>query len=83
MTFFEKVFGGSHADDTQKDDLHCRHASLSPMWENIEEMGESDKISRYRCLDCGVFLAASSAPQDAERAEATSAASSQERRQAA
>ena len=83
MTFFQKIFGGSRADGMQQDGIHCRHASLSPMWENIEDMGEADKVSRYRCLDCGAFLSASSAPQHAERTEATAAAPSREHREAA
>jgi hypothetical protein len=53
------------------------------MWETIEEMGESDKISRYRCLNCGVFLSTAAAPQDAVRHGATTAAPDQSRREAA
>jgi hypothetical protein len=72
MSFFEKILRGSRSSDDGNDGLHCRHGSLSPMWENIDDMGNADKISRYRCLDCGVFLSTAAAPRDATRHDATS-----------
>ena len=26
------------------------------MWENVADMGQSDKVSRYRCLSCQEFI---------------------------
>jgi hypothetical protein len=43
------------------------------MWESIQDMGEVDRISRYRCLGCGVFLAAGDASREANRLQATAA----------
>jgi hypothetical protein len=74
MTFLQKFFGSTRSSDVKSDALHCRHESLSPMWENIEDMGEVDKVSRYRCLGCGVFLSTASAPQDAHRGQARTGA---------
>ncbi|MGD9890129.1 MAG: hypothetical protein AB7R89_26665 [Dehalococcoidia bacterium] len=76
MALFPKIFSNSRTKDTKADALHCRHESLSPMWENIEDMGEVDKISRYRCLGCGVFLSIDAAPRDATCTQATAAARS-------
>jgi hypothetical protein len=70
MALLPKVFGKSHTINAKADPLHCRHESLAPMWENIQDMGEIDKISRYRCLGCGVFLSADAAPRDANREHA-------------
>ena len=38
--------------DQEPDHLPCRHPSLSPMWESVQDMGERDKISRYKCEAC-------------------------------
>jgi hypothetical protein len=76
MTLLRKFFGGHPATNITFDSLHCRHESLAPMWENIHDMGETDKITRYRCLGCGLFLSAAAAPQDAHRGQATTSPSS-------
>ncbi len=36
--------------------MPCRHANLSAMRESVADMGERDKINRYRCLDCQQIL---------------------------
>ena len=54
MTWLDKLFGAPKHDDGETHE--CRHASLTPMWESVDEMGDSDKVSRYRCLDCSDFL---------------------------
>lgn len=83
MSFFQKLLTGTRPNSPALDGLHCDHASLSPMWESVTDMGESDKVSRYRCLGCGVFLDATTAPRDADRGQATAAAPTQQRRVAA
>jgi hypothetical protein len=56
MAILSKFLGNAHTSNQKANVLHCRHESVSPMWESVQDMGEIDKISRYRCLDCGVFL---------------------------
>jgi hypothetical protein len=54
MTWLDRLFGGTKHDDGA---THvCRHPSLTPMWENVEEMGDPDKVTRYRCRECSEFL---------------------------
>jgi hypothetical protein len=68
MTLLDRLFGRLRKDVKQEDgDMVCRHGSLSPMWENVQDMGDAEKISRYRCLDCGANIPRESAPADATR----------------
>jgi hypothetical protein len=32
--------------------IACPHAVLVPRWENVQDMGHEDKITRYMCEAC-------------------------------
>jgi hypothetical protein len=54
MTWLDKLFGATK--HTSDESTPCSHASLSPMWDSVQDMGDSAKITRYRCGDCAAFL---------------------------
>jgi len=68
MSWLKKLFGGSRAQLAPvKDTSSCPHTKLAPMWESVHEMGEFDKISRYRCLDCGRYIPVAAVPSTARQ----------------
>jgi hypothetical protein len=34
----------------------CTHPKAMPRWDNVEEAGQADKISRLYCPDCDTFI---------------------------
>jgi transposase-like protein len=34
-------------------EVECEHITLIPSWDSAEDMGRSDRVSRYRCEACG------------------------------
>ena len=60
MTMLDKFLNRVGATaDREPAHLPCRHPSLAPMWESVQDMGERDKISRYKCEACQHILPAS------------------------
>ena len=54
MGLLGKLFG-SKAKDAEGGTaiaVECPHAVLVPRWENVEDMGHEDKITRYMCESC-------------------------------
>ncbi len=56
MTIVERLFGRRRPAISAEMPDACRHAEQTPMWDSVEDMGRSDRISRYKCLGCGAFL---------------------------
>jgi hypothetical protein len=53
MGLLGKLFGSKDkASDTNTAVVECPHAVLVPRWENVQDMGHEDKISRYMCEAC-------------------------------
>ena len=34
--------------------LECLHPILSARWDSVQDIGNEDKITSYRCAECGV-----------------------------
>lgn len=43
----------------------CTHASALPRWDNVDDTGRPDRISRLYCPDCDQFIAPAAAPAEA------------------
>ena len=56
MKLLDRLFGKTIQNAHQADQATCLHPTLAPMWESVEEMGERDRISRYRCAECQALL---------------------------
>jgi hypothetical protein len=54
MGLLSKLFGGKGKESvaTQIAVGECIHAVLVPRWENVQDMGHEDKITRYMCEAC-------------------------------
>jgi len=54
MSILGKLLGG--APGTQEvaadEPATCMHGVLTPRWQNIDDMGQDQKISGYRCQSC-------------------------------
>jgi hypothetical protein len=55
MSLFGKLKQKKHSGAAEAQ-APCRHTELTPMWDNVADMGERGKISRYRCLSCQTIL---------------------------
>jgi hypothetical protein len=54
MGLLSKLFGGK-SKGTEATPVvvgECIHAVLVPRWENVQDMGKEDKITRYMCEAC-------------------------------
>ena len=54
------MLGMKHKDKASKGP--CTHASALPRWDNVDDAGNTDKISRLYCPDCDQFIAAGRQP---------------------
>ena len=53
MGLLDKLFGSKDkATNVSTVAVECPHAVLVPRWENVQDMGHEDKISRYMCEAC-------------------------------
>jgi hypothetical protein len=53
MGLLDKLFGSKDKPaDTSTAVIECPHAVLVPRWENVQDMGHEDKITRYMCEAC-------------------------------
>jgi len=53
MGLLDKLFGTKTKEaDTPTAVIECPHAVLVPRWENVQDMGHEDKISRFMCEAC-------------------------------
>jgi hypothetical protein len=54
MGLLSKLFGGKSKEPVATTVVtgECIHAVLVPRWENVQDMGHEDKISRYMCESC-------------------------------
>ena len=53
MGLLGKLFGSKTKEvETPTITVECPHAVLVPRWENVQDMGHEDKISRFMCEAC-------------------------------
>ena len=53
MGLLGKLFGSKTKEvETPTSTVECPHAVLVPRWENVQDMGHEDKISRYMSEAC-------------------------------
>jgi hypothetical protein len=53
MGLLDKLFGGKSKESAAPTiTVECPHAVLVPRWENVQDMGHEDKITRYMCEAC-------------------------------
>ena len=53
MGLLSKLFGKSKESSASPIAVgECIHAVLVPRWENVQDMGHEDKITRYMCEAC-------------------------------
>jgi hypothetical protein len=54
MGLLSKLFGGKSKEASATPIVvgECIHAVLVPRWENVQDMGREDKITRYMCEAC-------------------------------
>ena len=54
MGLLSKLFGGKAKEEERAPVTsgECIHAVLVPRWENVQDMGLEDKVSRYMCEAC-------------------------------
>ena len=55
MTFFKRLFGRKEATPVAEAPMaapECPHVALVPFWDSADDMGKTDKISRYECESC-------------------------------
>jgi len=54
MGLLDKLFGGGKTKEVETSTavVDCPHAVLVPRWENVQDMGHEDKITRYMCEAC-------------------------------
>lgn len=57
MALLDRLFKTSKAASFEVQ-RPCRHPELAAMWDSVADMGERDKITRYRCLNCQIILPA-------------------------
>ena len=44
---------GEHPPPDAEAAPKCEHVTLIPSWDRAEDMGNADRVSRYRCEACG------------------------------
>ena len=54
MGLLGKLFGSKTkvAESSTAITVECPHAVLVPRWENVQDMGHEDKITRFMCEAC-------------------------------
>ena len=54
MGLLNKLFGGKGKESAAESTIavECPHAVLVPRWENVQDMGHEDKITRFMCEAC-------------------------------
>lgn len=72
MGILDRLFGrkedeGAAAVAERPIEEECPHGSMTPRWENAEEMGKMELVSYYVCEGCGIKLSR----EESERAMAT------------
>jgi hypothetical protein len=69
MGILERLFGRKSAEPPAESSGNCPHAALVPKWDNHDELGKTDKVSRYVCESCSEIIS----PEDADRVIAAAA----------
>ena len=34
----------------------CLHSELGPHWDSLQDMGQADRVTHYRCAACGAVI---------------------------
>lgn len=53
-------------DNGSDANTECRHGTLIPRWDRVEDMGIEERVSSYSCESCGASLS----PAEAMRVKA-------------
>lgn len=57
MGILDRIFNrGQTATDDPAEDLpprECLHVALMPHWDELGDMGDEEKASRFECASCG------------------------------
>lgn len=52
MGLFSKLRGRTVEVETDTEDHECLHASLTPHWDRLDDMGNDDKATSWTCTSC-------------------------------
>lgn len=65
MGILSRIFGRKSDAPAAEAELSddCPHAALVPKWDNPDEVGKTDKVSRYVCESCSEVIS----PEDGQR----------------
>ena len=66
MQLLRKLFGGMDSEDN---DQKCPHKLLVPQWDGVEDMGNEEKITAYRCNNCATIFTPDEARELLERSD--------------
>jgi len=64
MGLLGKLFGKHDTDEMQPDatDLStCPHTTMTPRWDNADDIGHMDRATGFRCEGCGQMFSADEA----------------------
>lgn len=53
MGLFSKLKGSDSNAAEAEVQPECPHVSLTPHWDNIEDMGHNDRATSFECEGCG------------------------------
>lgn len=70
MGILDRLFkrGAAPVAETPAETPECRHLTLTPRWDNADDMGKMDLVTRYHCEGCGSEFT----PREAEQLSAAS-----------
>ncbi len=54
MSILRKLFHDDHPTDTA---VACPHPVLTPRWDGLDDMGDEELATSFRCARCGVTFA--------------------------
>ena len=53
MSIFSRLLGGAiGAEEVTEEQGACMHGVLTPHWQSLDDVGQEQKISGYRCQSC-------------------------------
>ncbi len=58
MGLLDKLFGRSGTDGAPEADVACPHVALTARWDALEDMGNLERASSFRCEACGADFSA-------------------------
>lgn len=52
MSVLSRFFGTRREEAQQKEPAACLHIRLVPYWDNLQDMGDKEKVTHYKCEGC-------------------------------